>query len=783
MKPHPYGRSNPGIVLALILAASLGACAPIIKARRGLKYSADLISPSGVASVTHARVASSLTTGPVIYWGAATDTGGSGLDHYEFSIGTTSGASDIQGWTSAGTALTTTSGGLSLSDGSRYFVGVRAVDGAGNISTPVNSLGWTVIQSLSVGPLYPAAPQWGDYAKTSDPTQVCAGTEMPDYSACVHGGEHRKVDVPALASCTGLTLRDVLGAFNWNCDASSGHVIFSSGGLQHDASLSNLLTAAAWRPDSVILNDGTWDATQSPLVAWWTNPVVPLPDNSSAGAAVLVLSAASTIYTLASTRETQGYNLNADKIAVSVFPGATLRYVGSGTNNCTAATGKTGANDKICVIAAGSQKFLWLEGNLDAVSGGSVGSTLGFYGFYGSAVTYSKFRRIGAQGFSSYLSTGIQLGSSPRNFLSQIRVVNSCSGVAFFYGSNEEIASEIQVSQLRGCQGITTYNATDLTLTQAVISGSGNAMGIGYDRPTVSHVTAANIDVGLSRTRSTVGGTFSEMLFMNLNSGINLYIAGTGVTNDHYHDIALANSAQGAVFNGVTGNRFSGNLWLGGNAQDCQILAGANPGLADTTCANQAASTSQRLAGLDFSSSFVGKVVQTDSVNASNAMGLMAFATISDWLGFANPFRAWGIDGGVTAYPDPSYRSSSCTGGNCRIWDWRLRATDSVLRNRSLAGNFDNDAFVDGATCPVAVDGNQVLTDQRGRTYLAHAIEILEDGVGNDNGLCESGERCIYAPNPGAYQGEGDFVPHTCVFHDGSVSGVTMYDYPINGAP
>src|SRR5262249_51927166 len=57
----------------------------------------------------------------------------------------------------------------------------------------------------------------------------------------------------------------------------------------------------------------------------------------------------------------------------------------------------------------------------------------------------------------------------------------------------------------------------------------------------------------------------------------------------------------------------------------------------------------------------------------------------------------------------------------------------------------------------------------------------------NHNGLCETGEHCIYAPNFGAYQGTGTLS--TCTFQNGTVTGVTMYGYstigygPIPAAP
>jgi len=48
-----------------------------------------------------------------------------------------------------------------------------------------------------------------------------------------------------------------------------------------------------------------------------------------------------------------------------------------------------------------------------------------------------------------------------------------------------------------------------------------------------------------------------------------------------------------------------------------------------------------------------------------------------------------------------------------------------------------------------------VITDQNStpRTFLVNATERLFDERGNDNGLCESDESCVYSPNIGAYQG------------------------------
>jgi hypothetical protein len=58
----------------------------------------------------------------------------------------------------------------------------------------------------------------------------------------------------------------------------------------------------------------------------------------------------------------------------------------------------------------------------------------------------------------------------------------------------------------------------------------------------------------------------------------------------------------------------------------------------------------------------------------------------------------------------------------------------------------------------------------------------MQDEIGDDDGLCESNEACIYSPNFGVYQGHGDYlVGGTCTFQNGTVTGVQMYAYPNNG--
>ena len=73
-------------------------------------------------------------------WDAFTEAT-SGISAYEVSIGTAEGATNILDWADNGTDTTFTKPRLSLSNGTTYYMNVRATDLAGNVSTTVTSDG------------------------------------------------------------------------------------------------------------------------------------------------------------------------------------------------------------------------------------------------------------------------------------------------------------------------------------------------------------------------------------------------------------------------------------------------------------------------------------------------------------------------------------------------------------------------------------------------------------------------------------------------------------------
>ena len=56
----------------------------------------------------------------------------------------------------------------------------------------------------------------------------------------------------------------------------------------------------------------------------------------------------------------------------------------------------------------------------------------------------------------------------------------------------------------------------------------------------------------------------------------------------------------------------------------------------------------------------------------------------------------------------------------------------------------------------------------------------MDDGIGNENILCESGETCLFAPNLGSYQGHGNLLS-AGAFTDGALTGITLLRYENNG--
>ncbi len=75
----------------------------------------------------------------------------SGLNYYQYAIGTTAGGTDVVNWTNNSTTASVTASGLTLQTSKIYYVSVEAVDNAGNTSAAITSQGQEVAPTLTFG--------------------------------------------------------------------------------------------------------------------------------------------------------------------------------------------------------------------------------------------------------------------------------------------------------------------------------------------------------------------------------------------------------------------------------------------------------------------------------------------------------------------------------------------------------------------------------------------------------------------------------------------------------
>jgi hypothetical protein len=252
---------------------------------------------------------------------------------------------------------------------------------------------------------------------------------------------------------------------------------------------------------------------------------------------------------------------------------------------------------------------------------------------------------------------------------------------------------------------------------------------------------------------------------VNSNYGVYMYEAADA---NHFVDMDLTDQDLQVYMENISNSTFDGLLNVGTLASNCTVTGGTLPGLTNGTCDVNGSSTATVVSGVSASTSFVGKVLTTDVANGSNVNGAAQFGDITDWLNFSSPLRMWGRDG--LSFPDNSnrqYCGVSGTNDNCRIWDWSLASGDGALKG----------------VLSMPTGTNTITHTWSGAgtvTFLQHAVEILNDGIGNENGLCESGETCLYTPNIGSYQGHGNLIS-AGPFTAGTITGVTLLKYETNG--
>lgn len=624
---------------------------------------------------------------------------------------------------------------------------------------------FTTLKYLERLSLYPSFKNWNQYLNNDgsdilNASGVACSTAYQGYFACLHGGILFKAVLATGTTCAQVKVYDHLQVFIWNCNDSVSPAYVYSSGIKKGKGLQNLISSQGFLKNRIVVEVDNVAAYISNEEVWWDNPVEALP-LSTPGSTVNLTNGSSPIgkiFYVADQRLSGAYTVDGDGISVVVLPEGSLKLSGT-----AAPLIKTGS-----IVTP--KKNLWFEGVFD----------------------------VGASGRSL-----------------ELEWVNM-SRIHMVKGSNIELRSlrDSYVSQIHHIGSFSTYNSSWLTIESGVFSNSTN---FPLDFTNSAAIKAMGITViggGTSGLNGSVGYLPGGSLARNFtiaNSYRNsLHVVTSSGANNRTLVHNFLSSNAGKIYQWRAGGNMFSNIMIGtSNSTDIlinisslngasnkftnhMVLSHANcfesgnsfdPGITNGTCVPTFASDATLDIGLDLDKLFVGAVGVDDSKNLSDFLGIRLFDSLIDWFQFENPFRLWGRKDNIT---HTNIVGPCTTGDECQIWDLRLKADfNNRAFNRTDLVTSQNQPFTGGDSCPTAVSGNKVTLFDFGsgaNTFLTKAHEILDDGLGDDDTLCESNESCIYNPNFGSYQGEGDYYSNgTCMFSDGTVSGVKMYSYPTIG--
>lgn len=583
-------------------------------------------------------------------------------------------------------------------------------------------------------------------------TGTACNTGGNGYGTCLHAGFIRTAGIARATSCTGLTIADNLDALEWICDDSTGAVRAVSLGLKPGKGLADLIdfNNLSFQPMSITLTQNGAAVSTSSASVFWTNPIVVDNDGLSSGQSV-----SGTVYVI-NQDAAATYIVDTARTALVVRPGNLL-------------TGTAAAAETIILVSA--VNHVWIEADID-MTGDNVGVQFSGTSFsvvkntdIRNCTTFNSVTQFTASARSNYASglrlfeTGncaaLQLDTSAEyNVFERIIAANANTLLARMQApaGNNRIVDFVGFAA--GGNPVTNLGGTDLVIVNATLAASSSR---GYTATTPTHLVLLNV--------ATTNHQFH---------GVEL----GGPTDNTIANLGTANNSQlGINLNTSSNNQFRGVLKAGNNlGGPCGVTGGTAPGLISLTCTDSGADGSSTYTGqnsdavltttLNFNSGvFIGRVLSDDTSNTQDVDGLLIWDSLSDRFNFENRYRAWAQE--TTGITDANLRTPCSSGSNCRIYDWSLSSSDTQLRNVNAvvtSGGTATHIFSDGSTV----------------TFLTFAAEILGDSTGNDNGLCESNERCLYSPNIGAYQGHGDISIVGTVAAD-SVTNVTLYQYATNG--
>lgn len=670
---------------------------------------------------------------------------------------------------------------------------------------------------LQVNPLFPInGSQWRDLVPNNlnnDITKLVSNSLDAPCSTlfvnCAHGGELKKVIIPGEYSCNNLTLEDSLGIFEWKCLETTMPVAFYSLGLKANKNLSDLIDYNSFKQNKVNLYKNSLLTYSSQLSIWWTNTITPITLNSGDSDPPLNLNSPNTIYTISGggVQQTRGIFISADKVSLVVMPGTQLEA----NTNLTLPVNCNGViTGRHCLIYI-SGKYSWLEGkfkgyagltdnfsgvivNINDIPGVSrltlrnievnangaengifMQNTIGgefqsvkvynanFRGIYLLYLNSFKFDKVESylnQGYGFYLESAVS-----HNIFSNISATqNSIAG--FRNGNNNIFINSNFNNNPRGY-----IHGSILNSSIFISCNFSNNINYGFDNYSYT-LTSNQVTILHSIINNTSGtglflhqeeGMIVNTIINNNNYGLDLNLDAS--TSSNYKNIYLWGNGTGLTLQSSFKNdNWKGKLFLN-NTINCNALNGAqnNRGL-DTNCQPIGPSTATLITNHNGSAIFEG--YKSDLINIHSS-GSILFELISDWFSFENNYRFWILN---------SNQKGACNsnGQSCGIFDWKLKSNVSELVNI-------NGIFIPNQPCPISVSGDESLISitNNYNPFLLHAVEIIGDYIGDDDGLCDSNESCFYQPNIGYSLYDSSKTYNSCIYQDGiganKVIGVKMY--------
>lgn len=656
----------------------------------------------------------------------------------------------------------------SLTPNTTYYYRICADDGTVTSSGVTGT--FKTLKYSQRNPAFSSFSNWNDYlvndgTRFHDASQtVCPGGVTGGHNSCINGGLIQKIILPELIVCNRIEIRDSLSSFSWGCDDSGANTVLYSTDLLGSKGLMDLIEGYSFKKNYVIAKIDGVDTYSSDVEVWWGNPIEELPD-SPLGVVVSLTNSGSTagkIFVLSSSKTADKYSIDDDKVSIVVFKNSVLK--------------RNSASVQTNFLRFNSRLYNWFEGDLD---GGNINTAI--------MLVNSSFMRIHNANIYNFASSGISSGLGYNNMISNFKISNGRTAINTTMNGTlirDGIIFKMSDYHMQNIYGTFVKNML------LVNNPGGSYTAIAYPSESVfSNITIANNSTSFAmRLFSSYHNLFHNFLISN--SGSSAIYSWQGAHNTFSQLLAVGSSAAEIQISTTQNeaNKFTNNLVLD-NLSECTVTndTAYSSGLTPGSCLSDGpySDVNLRIVPLDQTKFFVGKVNLTDKVNLNNSLGTSLFSMILDWFNFENPFRVWGVDG--SAFPNADNKGG-CVAGTCRIWDYRLlNDSNNMAFNNTHNVTTKNDPFVAGSTCPLAVAGSVYTTYTNTNTattytFLTNAVEITGDGIGNDNVLCESGESCLYTPNFGAYQGEGDYLKQgTCNFQNGTISNVKLYAYPANG--